>query len=276
MNEKVKKVKEITEQLAEGIKKLFEDEDYAEYLRFMASFHDYSWNNIMLIKLQCPKARLVAGYKAWQKKGRFVMKGQKGISILAPCPHKYTVEEMDRETGELTEVEKQWLGFRAVTVFDISQTDGEDIPEGKDFCKVLDGEVEGYAELFKKLEEVSPVRVEFEDITDGSNGYFDPIAKRIAIKEGMSEAQTIKTTIHEIAHSMLHGANGSEKTADRYTKEVQAESVAYTVSSYLGLDTSEYSFGYITGWSKGKDAKELTASMETIRKTAESIIKAVA
>ena len=269
-----KDIKEITEQLEAGVKEVFESDRYKDYLDFMNKFHDYSVNNIILIMMQKPEASLVAGYKAWQTKfKRQVRKGEKGITIIAPCPHKFK-KEIEDENGNVTEKEITYNSYRATTVFDISQTDGEDVPEH--YVDMLTGDVENYAELLEKLKSVSPVPVEFEEIKTGANGYFHLEDKRIAINDGMSEQQTVKTLVHEISHAILHDKeNGEEKDADKHTREVQAESVAYTVCNMLGLDTSDYSFGYVASWSKGKDAKELTASMEIIRKTAKGIIESL-
>jgi len=265
-------IKEITEKLEQGVKDVFTSGRYTEYLKFMGKFTNYSFNNIMLILMQKPDASLVAGYKAWQTKfKRQVRKGEKGITILAPCSHKVVVGEDD----DGNDIEKCWTSFRAVKVFDVSQTDGEELPTG--FVDVLTGEVEHYDDLLEKLRGISPVNVDFEDIENGANGYFNSADKRIAVKRGMSQQQTIKTLVHEISHAMLHDKDGGEeKEADRNTREVQAESVAYTVCSMLGLDTSDYSFGYVAGWSSGKDVKELTASMEVIRKTAKLIVDGLA
>lgn len=266
-------IKEITEQLEKGVKEVFESDRYKDYLNFVSKFYNYSVNNSILIFMQKPDASLVAGYKAWQTKfKRQVRKGEKGITILAPCPHKFK-KEVEDENGNIEEKEIQYLSFRATTVFDISQTDGEEIPH---FVDKLTGEVDNFNELFAKLEAVSPVPVEFEEIKTGAHGYFHLEDKRIAINEGMSERQTIKTLVHEISHAMLHDReSGEEKDADKNTREVQAESVAYTVCNMLGLDTSDYSFGYVAGWSKGKEVKELNASMEVIRKTAKEIIESL-
>ena len=272
-NEEVKK---ITEQLENGVHEMFESGKWAEYLNTMAKFHNYSVNNSMLIYFQNPDATLVQGYKAWQTKfKRQVKKGEKAIKILAPCPHTTTRAIKDEDGNDAVEV-INWMGFRVVNVFDISQTEGEEI-KGLSIAKQLDGKVKGFKTLFAKLKKFSPVPIGFEDIKGGSNGYFSLLEKRIAIKDGMSQQQTIKTTIHEIAHALLHDlANGEEKDADRHTAEVQAESIAYTVCAYLGIDTSDYSFGYVTGWSTGKETKELIESMEVIRKTANTIIEACA
>lgn len=272
-NEEIKK---ITEQLENGIHEMFESDKWAEYLNTMAKLHHYSVNNSMLIYFQNPNATLVQGYKAWQTKfKRQVKKGEKAIKILAPCPHQKTIATKDEDGNDGFEL-ITWTSFRVVNVFDISQTEGEDI-KGLSVVKPLDGKVKGYKTLLGKLKKFSPVPIGFEEIKGGANGYFNLVEKRIAIKDGMSQQQTIKTTIHEIAHALLHNLeDGEEKEADRRTAEVQAESIAYTVCSYLGLDTSEYSFGYVTGWSSGKEAKELIDSMETIRKTANTIIEACA
>lgn len=261
----MKDIKAITEQLEQGVKEVFTSDKYIEYLQFMSKFTSYSFNNTMLIFLQKPNASLVAGYKSWQQKGRQVRKGEKGITILAPCPHKKEIED---ENGEKQTI--SWTSFRAVSVFDVSQTDGAELPTG--CITMLTGEVENYTDLVKKLEEISPVPVGYENIEGGANGYFNTAEKRIAIQEGMSQQQTIKTLIHEISHAILHDRDeGEEKEADRNTREVQAESVAYTVCSMLGLDTSDYSFGYVAGWSSTKEVKELNESMEVIRKTAKDI-----
>lgn len=265
-----KDIKAITDQLEKGVQEVFTSDKYMEYLNFMSKFTDYSFNNIVLILMQKPDASLVAGYKAWQKKfNRYVRKGEHGITILAPCPHK---KEVETEDGEVKEI--SWTSFRAVTVFDISQTDGEAIPTG--CVEKLTGEVEHYTELLKKLEAVAPVPVAYENIEGGANGYYSQKEQRIVVQEGMSEAQTVKTLVHEISHAILHSKDGEEKEANRSTREVQAESVAYTVCSMLGLDTSDYSFGYVAGWSTGKDIKELNASMEVIRKTAKDIAEKIA
>jgi len=264
------KTEEITKELERGVKELLASDKYKEYLNFMSKFHDYSVNNSILIFLQMPQATMVAGYQAWQNKfKRQVRKGEKGIRILAPCPHKY-IKQIEDENGNKEEHEFNWTSFRPVSVFDISQTDGDEIPE---ICNDLTGNVEGYKELVDKLIAVSPVRVSFEPINSAAKGYFNDVDNKIVVRAEMSEEQTVKTLVHEIAHSLLHGKEGEEKEAERRTKEVQAESVAYTVCRMLGMNTEEYSFGYIAGWSKGKDAKELSANMETIRRTANKIME---
>lgn len=255
-------IKELTKKLEEGVQGVFTSDTYKDYLRFMGQFHDYSFNNVVLILAQMPDASLVAGYKAWQKMGRNVKKGEKSIRILAPCQHKKIVEK----DGE--EVEIHFTTFRATSVFDVSQTDGDALP--KSFITELTDSVDGYDDLIQKLIAVAPVPVEFDEMKGSSaNGYFSHTDRKIVVKNTMSQMQTVKTLVHEISHSLLHDKDsGEEKEANRNTREVQAESVAFTVCGMLGIDTSDYSFGYIAGWSRGKDTKELSASMEVIRKTA--------
>ncbi len=285
------KVKEITDKLEEGLKELFESEKYRSYLSTMSKFHNYSFNNTLLIAMQKPEATLVAGYKAWQKNfNRHVNKGEKGIRILAPAPYKIKEErnKLDPVTGEIMldqdgmpqteEIEIKIPAFRAVSVFDVSQTDGEPILELE--AKELLSTVEGYENFIKAITYVAPAPIGFEDIPGGSKGYFSPTENRVAVQEGMSESQTLKTMVHETAHSMLHSKEVNKgdilaPAKDRNTKEVEAESIAYTVCQHFGIDTSEYSFGYIAGWSSGKDMKELKSSLDTIRRTASELITGI-
>ncbi|MDY6279861.1 MAG: YodL domain-containing protein [Roseburia faecis] len=286
------KVQEITDKLEEGLKELFESEKYKTYLSTMSKFHNYSFNNTLLIAMQKPEATLVAGYKAWQKNfERHVNKGEKAIRILAPAPYKIKEErdKMDPVTGEMMfdengmpqkeQVEVTIPAFRAVSVFDVSQTDGKPIPELE--AQELLSTVEGYDDFVQALMNVAPVPIGFEDIPGDSKGYFHTEEKRIAVQENMSESQTLKTMVHEVAHSMLHNKEINRDdlmeapAKDRNTKEVEAESVAYTVCQHFGIDTSDYSFGYIAGWSSGKDMKELKSSLDTIRKTASELITGI-
>ena len=283
------KVQEITEKLEQGIKELFESEKYKTYLNTMSKFHNYSFNNTMLIAMQKPDATLVAGFKAWQKNfDRHVKKGEKGIRILAPAPYKIKEErdKIDPVTQELLldkdgnpqkeEVEITIPAFRAVSVFDVAQTDGKPIPELA--AKELLSDVEGYQDMIRAVEAISPVPIELEEIAGDSKGYYDREAKRIAVQENMSEGQTLKTMIHEVAHSKLHSKEveqDEQMKKDRNTKEVEAESIAYTVCQHFGVDTSDYSFGYIAGWSSGRDTKELRASIDTIRRTASELITGI-
>lgn len=265
------KIEEITKKLEEGVKGIYEGEGYKAFLDVMSKFHTYSVNNCILIAMQKPEATQVAGFKSWQKNfKRSVKKGEKAIKILAPIPHKFT-KEIENEDGEKVQKEIQYMTFRAISVFDISQTEGEELPS---ICKMLKGSVEGFQNLVDKLESLSPVPVAYEPIYGGANGYYSHATNSIVVDAGLSEQHKVKTLIHEIAHSILHNKdNGEEKDADRSTKEVQAESVAYTVCNWLGLDTSDYSFGYVAGWSAGRELKELTESMEVIRKIAGEIIE---
>ena len=283
------RMKEITDRLETGIQELFESERYKAYLTSMAKFHSYSFNNTLLIAMQ--GGQLVAGYNKWRDDfHRNVKKGEKAIKILAPAPFKAKKEvpRLDAQgkpvTGKdgkpVTEVQEiQVPAFKIVSVFDVSQTEGEPLPSIG--VEELTGSVERYGEFFKALEQTSPVPIGFEDIPGGSHGYYHLTEKRIAIQEGMSELQTLKTAIHEIAHSKLHAIDPEApaiEQADRpdsRTREVQAESVAYAVCQHYGLDTSDYSFGYVAGWSSGKELKELKASLETIRATAHELITTI-
>lgn len=283
------RMKEITDRLETGIQELFESERYKAYLTTMSKFHSYSFNNTLLIAMQ--GGQLVAGYNKWRDDfHRNVRKGEKAIKILAPAPFKAKKEVqkldaqgrpvMGKDGKPVTEVKEiQVPAFKIVSVFDVSQTEGEPLPSIG--VEELTGSVERYGEFFKALEQTSPVPIGFEDIPGGSHGYYHLTEKRIAIQEGMSELQTLKTAIHEIAHSKLHAIDPEApaiEQADRpdsRTREVQAESVAYAVCQHYGLDTSDYSFGYVAGWSSGKDLKELKASLETIRTTAHELITTI-
>ena len=283
------RMKEITDRLETGIQELFESERYKAYLTTMSKFHSYSFNNTLLIAMQ--GGQLVAGYNKWRDDfHRNVKKGEKAIKILAPAPFKAKKEVqkldaqgrpvMGKDGKPVTEVQEiQVPAFKIVSVFDVSQTEGEPLPSIG--VEELNGSVERYGEFFKALEQTSPVPIGFEDIPGGSHGYYHLTEKRIAIQEGMSELQTLKTAIHEIAHSKLHAIDPEAPAIeqgdrpDSRTREVQAESVAYAVCQHYGLDTSDYSFGYVAGWSSGKDLKELKASLETIRATAHELITTI-
>ena len=278
------KIKEITERLEKGIESLFESENYKNYLKTMSKFTSYSLNNTLLIAMQKPDATTVAGYTTWKSLGRQVKKGQKAIQILAPIIYKKKREDEGEEDDKASarrdkplseETEKILVGFKIVNVFDIAQTEGEPLPE---IVHKLDGSVDGYSDFMKALRGISPVPVILQNVEGSANGYFDLVNKFIAIDKNMSQEMHVKTGIHEVAHAILHDKdNGMEKDSkhDIETKEVQAESVAFTVCQYYGIDTSDYSFGYISGWSSGKDLRELKESMEVIRKTAQMIITGI-
>ena len=280
------RVKAITDKLETGIAALFQSETYKAYLSTMSKFHNYSLNNTLLIAMQKPDATLVAGYQAWQKQHqRHVKKGEKGIQIIAPSPYKAKKERevLDPATGrpkldaqgkpvrEIVEVE--YPAFRVATVFDVSQTEGKELPSlGVD---ELTGKVDSYGKLLSALTETCPVPIGFEEIGSGAKGYYHTTEHRIALQEGMSEAQTVKTLIHEMAHQRLHSHEKEKPREERLnarSKEVEAESVAYTVCQHFGIDTSDYSFGYIAGWSSGKETAELKASLGKIRDAASEMI----
>ena len=285
------KLKEITDRLEQGIAELFDSERYREYLKVMSKFHNYSFNNTLLIAMQKPDASLVAGFSTWKNNfGRNVMKGQKGIKIIAPSPFKIRqeVEKIDPHTqkpiigkdGKPVTEEKEIKipAYKVVSVFDVSQTEGKELPDIA--VDELTGDVDRYKDFFAALEKTSPVPIAFENIEGGSHGYYHLEDKRIAINEGMSELQTLKTAIHEIAHAKLHDIDlnapkDEQPRVDRRTREVEAESVAYTVCQHYGLDTSDYSFGYVAGWSSGRELSELKSSLETIRSAAAEIINSI-
>ena len=274
----------IMQSLESGVEELFTSNRYQEFLKTMAKFHNYSFNNTMLIAMQRPDATLVTSYKNWQSMGRQVMKGEKGITIIAPAPYKKMKEKevldenqrpiMGTDGKPKTEkVEVTVPHFKAVTVFDIAQTSGEPIqtlaPE------LLTAAVQDFNSFMQAIQKISPVLIRFDEIDGNANGYYHNADKEIVIKKGLSESQTLKTAIHETAHAKLHDREimeslGVEK--DRLTKEVEAESVAYCVCSSFGLDTSDYSFPYIAGWSSSREMKEMKASMDVIRKTAGEMI----
>ena len=266
MAAKVDEVKALTERLEAGVSDLMNSDNYKAWLSTVSRFHRYSLNNQLLIFCQKPDATQVAGYKTWEKMKRQVRKGEKSIRILAPCPFKKVVK--DEDTGE----EKVVMipRYKVVGVFDISQTDGDELPTI--YKGPVTSDVDGYEALKDLLINICPVEVSFVEDLDGAYGCYNVRTNKIWLVKGLSEAQTIKTLLHEMAHQMLH-AGKCEK--DRETKEVEAESVAYTVCQYLGIETKDYSFSYIAGWSAGKDVKVLKDSLDTIRKAAANIIDRV-
>ena len=289
------RLQEITAGIEQGIKELFESEKYMRYLSVMSKFHRYSVNNTMLIYMQKPEATLVAGFNKWKNQfERHVKKGEHGITIIAPTPYKKKIEEMKRDPDThapildadgkavMEEKEIEIPMFRPVKVFDVSQTDGKPLPE---LASSLSGTVPHYEAFLEAVRRSAPVPIEFEPMADNTDGYFSSDKQRIAIREGMSEVQTVSATVHEVAHSKLHdrqkiqetsaaGDNASDqpKPKDRNTEEVEAESISYAVCQYFGIQTGENSFGYIASWSKDKDLKELRASLETINKTSCELI----
>lgn len=279
-------IDEITKKLEEGVKALFDSEKYMNYLKVMSKFHNYSFNNSLLIAMQMPQASLVAGYSKWKNTfHRQVEKGQKAIKIIAPSPYKIDKiqDKIDPDTnrpmldtnGNIVKEKVKVVipAYKVTNVFDVSQTSGEPIPS---LVNELSGNVEEYKTFIEAIKRTSTVPIIFEKINSNAKGYYNIEDKCIVIKENMSEVQTAKTLIHEIAHSILREKdNGIEKEADRNTKEVQAESVAYATCQHFNIDTSDYSFGYIAGWSSGKDIEELRNSMNVIRQTASDLINGI-
>ena len=288
------RLQEITAGIEQGIKELFESEKYMRYLSVMSKFHRYSVNNTMLIYMQRPDATLVAGFNKWKNQfERHVKKGEHGITIIAPTPYKKKIEEMKRDPDThapildadgkavMEEKEIEIPMFRPVKVFDVSQTDGKPLPE---LASSLSGTVPHYEAFLEAVRRSAPVPIEFEPMAANMDGYFSSDQQRIAIREGMSEVQTVSAAVHEIAHSKLHNyAKAQEEAAragdkeppkkkDRNTEEVEAESISYAVCQYYGIQTGENSFGYIANWSQGKELPELRASLETINKAAGELI----
>lgn len=286
--EELEKIKALTDKLESGVKELFASDRYKEYLCAMSRFHKYSYGNIMLILLQCPTATQVAGYGTWKKDfSRHVKRYETGIQILAPCPYtkKVTREVIDPKTQRpvldengqpVTQIVRQSAQyFRIARVFDVSQTEGKPLPTlGSD----LSGEVEQFDVVTAALEKLSPVPVVYENFPHDAKGYFSNAEGRIVVKPGMSQRQTLKTLIHEIAHAKLHARTDALEAVpqkSRSTREVEAESVAYVVCQHFGVDTAEYTFGYLAGWSKNKELPELKSSLACIHATAVELIDGI-
>lgn len=281
------RLSELTDRLENGIKELYASGRYAEYLAAMSKFHQYSFGNALLILFQCPTATHVAGYNTWKQLGRQVKRGETGIQILAPCGFRATREQekTDPQTGQplydpdgnpLTEkVQMSPNRFKIAYVFDLSQTDGQELPNIG--VSELSGEVTNFASVYERLTALSPLPVEMAQVPGTAKGYTSFTEQRIVIRPGMSEVQTIKTLVHEIAHAKLHDPAQitPEERKRRREKEVEAESVAYVVCQHFGIETSDYSFGYVAGWSKGKELTELKASLDRIHSTAGEIIHAI-
>jgi len=287
-------IKKLTDQIEAGIKALFQSGDlekYQAYLRTMSHFHHYSVNNQMLIFSQCPHATLVAGYQKWQNQfSRHVLRGEKGISILAPTPYKIKVEKekldpdtklplLDADGNTITEEKEVQIPiFRPVKVFDVSQTDGKPLPERvQSPVAELTGNVEHYEAFMEALRRISPVPIEMKPLSNDLDGFFSPPKQSITLRDGMSEVQTVCAAVHEIAHSKLHdyAKQPNSQPKDSNTEEIEAESIAYTVCAYFGIETSANSFGYVATWSKDKDLKAFKDSLDTIRKTSSELISGV-
>ena len=277
------RVKELTDKLEAGVKGVFESEQYKNYLRAMSKFHNYSFGNVMLILMQCPNASLVAGFHKWKRDfGRSVKKGERGIQILAPCQYKKMTDKEkenpdgSKETETVLEIRQ---GFKVAYVFDVSQTEGRQLPTyGVD---KLMGDVQHYDEFCRAVESIAPVPIVFRTATDQSQGCYNHREQKIYINEGLSQIQTVSVMIHEAAHAILHALpveNGEivgKPEKDRRTREVEAESVAYVVCQHFGIETGDSAFAYVTSWSKNKELPELKASLECISKTASEMIEGI-
>lgn len=282
-----KELDEMTAKLEQGVQDVFASDDYKKLLNVMAQMPHYSVNNQILIMLQNPEATMCNSFTGWKKQNRFVRQGEKGIRILAPAPYQMEKEQekvgadgktiLDKDGEPITEKVKVTINaFKPVSTFDISQTDGEPIPQLG--VAELVGNIEGYGTLMEAIKEASPVPINFENIESGAKGYYHMADHRIAIQEGMSEAQTVKTALHEIAHAKYHSIEATEKGANQKTKaqkECEAESIAFVCAAHYGLNTSDYSFGYVAGWSSGKETPELKASLQIIKQGASEIIDAI-
>ena len=281
-------VKSLLSKLEDGLKAVFDSDNYKNYLNTMSKFHNYSINNTLLINQQKPDATLVAGFNSWAHNfERHVKKGEKGIKIIAPAPYYIKKEKqvIDPKTGEgvlnpdgtpkMAEVEVKIPAFKVSYVYDVSQTYGKDLPTLG--VSELTSDVDKAKDFINSLKKVSPVPVEFGKTKGDSKGFYSPDQGKIVVKEGMSEAQTIKTMVHEISHAKLHNPEKAKENAKKTkgTIEMEAESVAYIVCQHFGIDTSDYSFGYIAGWSEGKGVDELRDSMQAIRDTAGEMINRV-
>lgn len=289
---KTDNIEDVLKKLEEGVTEVFNSDTYKKYLDFIGKFHNYSYTNTLLIFLQKPDATLCAGYKTWEKMGRHVNKGETGIRIIAPVQYKREVEQelKDPDTGEVVKdvdgnpwkerITIKPRGYKIITIFDVGQTSGAELPEFG--VKELQGDVKDYETIIAALCKVAPVPVSFEDFEGGAKGYYSLAEKKIVVRKGMSEEQTIKTLVHETAHAVLHDKAGAivdgigERKLTKNSIEVEAESVAYCVcKSLFGFDTGDYSFSYVTSWSQGKELKELKESLEVIQKTAEWMMEGI-
>ena len=275
------RLKALTDQLEQGVSDIFQSGQYAAYLTAMSKFHHYSFGNTMLIFMQCPNATHVAGYHDWRRNfGRQVKRGERGITILAPCPYRRReeVEETAPDGSTATTIQLvQRVGFRTVTVFDVSQTEGKPLSE---LVHKLTGDVADYERMTEAICALSPYPINIEAFPGAAYGCCNFVEQRILVQPDMSQVQTIKTMIHEVSHAKLHAP--TEKTdgklpqsKQRFVREMEAESVAYVVCRHFGVDTSDYSFGYVAGWSRGRELSQLKGSLELIRNTAAELIDGI-
>lgn len=273
------RLKALTDQLEQGVSDIFQSGQYAAYLTAMSKFHHYSFGNTMLIFIQCPNATHVAGYHDWRRNfGRQVKRGERGITILAPCPYRRQEEVEEAAPDGSSSTSIQWvqrMGFRTVTVFDVSQTEGKPLPE---LAKKLTGDVAQYESMVAALGGISPYPISIESFPGGAYGCCDFVERRILVQPDMSQTQTIKTMIHEVSHAKLHAPEKTEELPQhkqRFVREMEAESVAYVVCRHFGIDTSDYSFGYVAGWSRGRELSQLRESLDLIRNTAAELIDGI-
>ena len=273
------RLKALTDQLEQGVSDIFQSGQYAAYLTAMSKFHHYSFGNTMLIFIQCPNATHVAGYHDWRRNfGRQVKRGERGITILAPCPYRRQEEVEEAAPDGSSSTSIQWvqrMGFRTVTVFDVSQTEGKPLPE---LAKKLTGDAAQYESMVATLRSISPYPISIESFPGGAYGCCDFVEQRILVQPDMSQTQTIKTMIHEVSHAKLHAPEKTEELPQhkqRFVREMEAESVAYVVCRHFGIDTSDYSFGYVAGWSRGRELSQLRESLDLIRNTAAELIDGI-
>ena len=273
------RLKALTDQLEQGVSDIFQSGQYAAYLTAMSKFHHYSFGNTMLIFIQCPNATHVAGYHDWRRNfGRQVKRGERGITILAPCPYRRQEEVEEAAPDGSSSTSIQWvqrMGFRTVTVFDVSQTEGKPLPE---LAKKLTGDAAQYESMVAALRSISPYPISIESFPGGAYGCCDFVEQRILVQPDMSQTQTIKTMIHEVSHAKLHAPEKTEELPQhkqRFVREMEAESVAYVVCRHFGIDTSDYSFGYVAGWSRGRELSQLRESLDLIRNTAAELIDGI-
>ena len=273
------RLKALTDQLEQGVSDIFQSGQYAAYLTAMSKFHHYSFGNTMLIFIQCPNATHVAGYHDWRRNfGRQVKRGERGITILAPCPYRRQEEVEEAAPDGSSSTSIQWvqrMGFRTVTVFDVSQTEGKPLPE---LAKKLTGDAAQYESMVAALRSISPYPISIESFPGGAYGCCNFVERRILVQPDMSQTQIIKTMIHEVSHAKLHAPEKTEELPQhkqRFVREMEAESVAYVVCRHFGIDTSDYSFGYVAGWSRGRELSQLRESLDLIRNTAAELIDGI-
>lgn len=257
--------KNLINSIDEQIKECSSTEKFKEYLKVMSSFHSYSFNNQLLIAAQCPNATLVKGYRSWQKDcNRTVKKGEKGIKILAPQIH--TVKKVVKEDED--DEDYKFYTYKVISVFDVSQTDGDPLPE---LCKPLQGEVKNFENIVKCLSNQTKAEVIFDDkVNAREKGFYNYKDNKIVVHPN-DQLQQLKTLVHEITHSLQPNVRNVGETP---VLELEAESTAYVVCNALGYDTGEYSIEYLSNW-KEETENEVKDSLKFISSTANKLIKAL-